>query len=210
MIKVGLEECRCLGQAFNDTLVLRDADRRICDACLFLYAWKDFKALSVRFLWAPLWLYWWSKQGYGLSTVPWLCMPLICWLLRRCYMAQFWSMPTSILADRLAHEIWLVPSRHGEWSHYPGDEKSTVWSWAELSMPLAVRRRSESGCVWRFVLDFWLFGWFFGGVFFLVVLFQGGFFECASDIASEVGSWIRLLFIHACDKGWYLQCCTTK
>lgn len=50
MIKVRLEEWRCLGQVFNGTLVPRDADRYICDACVFLYVPKDFKALSVRFL----------------------------------------------------------------------------------------------------------------------------------------------------------------
>lgn len=123
----------------------------------------------------PHWLYWWSKQGYGLSTVPWLCMPLICWLLRRCYMAQFWSMPASILADRLTHEIRLVLSRHGEWNHYSGVEKSTVvWIWAEPSMPLAIRRRRESGCVWRFGLGFWLFGGF-GFGFFLWFCFRVGF-----------------------------------
>lgn len=126
----------------------------------------------------PHWLYWWSKQGYGLSTVPWLCMPLICWLLRRCYMAQFWSMPASILADRLTHEIRLVLSRHGEWNHYSGVEKSTVvWIWAEPSMPLAIRRRRESGCVWRFGLGFWLFGL---GFWCLVVLVLGFFCGFAS------------------------------
>lgn len=177
------------------TLHYQEMQSCICDACLFMYVSKNFKALL------GFWELHCDSVGEASSA---MASALSCaWihhLFVDYYFIAVWYIPSRILTDRLAHEIGLVPRKHGEWSHCFGDEKSTVvWMWAEHH---TIKTNGSSWglfcsemCLLRVFCDFVL-GWFF-------------FFSVFQILSVRLSFRSIFFFTHFCKCCPLSQCCAT-